>query len=269
MASFPGSQIVVIALAISSISVGAFAASKQNLELSLVSKIKSGSLLVKNGLATSTRISSATEIIGFKCEPLAEFSKSEGLDTVVRLLALKELRKVLSSQGIQISDEQMHAVKSVSVDQLDNFSVDKSKSQKNRDLSLLLLKRENGKRVNLQLYIAKIKKAQALLWSRMSQDLKSHILAEVSAQTGFNADQELKGQNLLLDLDVSVLNKSFVKALNKTVLCFADLQSSDTEKLTVLIPVKSNQLDLSRSLLDVGHALEKLDAGNILVPEQE
>lgn len=270
MASFPGLQIILIAFATSTMSFGSIAASSnQGLELSLMSKIKSGSLLVKKGTSSLTRIQSTTEITGFKCEPLAQFSKSEGLDTFVRLLALKEVRQALSIQGSKISDEQIHALKTVAIDQLDNFAIDKTKPQKYRDFSILLLKRESGKRVNLQLYVEKLKKFKALLWARMSQDLKSYILAEVNVQTGYNADQELKGQNLLLDLDVSVLNKSFVNALNKTVLCFADLQSSDSENLTVLIPVKSGQLDLSRSLLDVGFALEKLDAVNILIPVQE
>ncbi len=81
MASFPGSQIVLIAVAISTFSLGAIAAPlSQSLELSLVSKIKSGSLSVKKGSASLERIQSTTEITGFKCEPLAEFSKSEGLD---------------------------------------------------------------------------------------------------------------------------------------------------------------------------------------------
>lgn len=232
---------------------------ESSLEASLETAIKSGNVKVQGGRVGTESLSEGVDIVGLQCQSLTEFSKTEGLDSYVRLSALKSLRlKLKDADKAVLSIQAIYQIKDIGFDELGKAKRDNSRSHLRQALELLT---SNSV---LRQYIEAAKTARAELWGKLSADLKGEMVEEAKNQTGLQDAHQL---NALIKDGTGLKDPKIFKAMEKAILCFAELELEDGDKKTVLIPRKNNALNIDRNLVDVGFSMNRLE--NPITKDQE
>jgi hypothetical protein len=169
---------------------------------------------------------------GLKCESLASFKESNGIDDLIREKALQALKKSSSGEGdLCLSEDHILALKKIPIGKLIFGNLD-SFSTESKEAVSCIKKDKNFKKK----YATALRSAADEFWKGLSDKLKEAIVNTVKNQSKGYTLTEIEIKKLLTDRP----SKEFQFLVTKTIFCFADV-TKDEVRSTFMISIGSDK----------------------------